>query len=300
MQIEMLEEFITFARHLNFSRAAAELHVSQSTLSKHVADMERELGFSLVRRGRVLTLTQEGQIMLECAQQTVKDYKNGVQKCKGAKPIRLKWFTNSRNDSYDNFLRTCSTFPLSFVSPNEIGEEPYFSALRRDLVDVVAIADMSFDHAFVERASDFGVSVVPIGRFPAALALSKNHPLASSKTLALSAIRQYEFVVPSGSYFKLYSKAISHALGDDLDLHFVIKPIYSEMENLSRMDFGAAILFYTESTIRNLLGAREDIAIRTELDGKPLYIDHGILCRSEEANPLVTEFIESFKHFCAE
>lgn len=36
MQIETLEEYVVLAKHLNFSKAAIELSMTQSTLSKHM------------------------------------------------------------------------------------------------------------------------------------------------------------------------------------------------------------------------------------------------------------------------
>lgn len=301
MQIEMLEEFIVFARHLNFSNAAKELHVTQSTLSKHIADMERELDFTVAQRGQTITLTQEGQLMLECAHRTIQEYRDGIEKCKqAAKPIRLKWFANSKNSDYDSFMETCHHFPIIFASPSENGEEPYFLELQRDLVDIIAVADLSFDKTFVNRAHNCGVSVVPIGRFPAALAFSKNHPLADKKHLTRNDIRQCEVLVPSGSYFNLYSKAIEHALGEGLDLQFVVKPVYSEMRNISYMNFGSAAFFFSESAVKSLLESRSDIIIHTELDGQQLFIDHGVLCREKESNPLVAEFIEAFRAYCSQ
>ncbi len=41
MQIETLEEYVGPAKHLNFSKAAIELSMTQSTLSKHIAALER-------------------------------------------------------------------------------------------------------------------------------------------------------------------------------------------------------------------------------------------------------------------
>jgi LysR family transcriptional regulator, transcriptional activator of the cysJI operon len=53
--------FAAVARNGSFSRAAAELHVSQPAVSKHVAALEAELGTSLVIRGRRgTTLTPAG------------------------------------------------------------------------------------------------------------------------------------------------------------------------------------------------------------------------------------------------
>lgn len=50
MRTEILQEFLVFARHLNFSKAAAELHITQPNLSKHMMELEREVGVELIDR----------------------------------------------------------------------------------------------------------------------------------------------------------------------------------------------------------------------------------------------------------
>lgn len=55
-----LRAFAAFVRCGSFTRAAAELRISQPAVSKHIADLERELGAALiVRRSRALTLAGE-------------------------------------------------------------------------------------------------------------------------------------------------------------------------------------------------------------------------------------------------
>jgi len=54
--------FAGFVRRGSFSGAAAELRISQPAVSKHVADMERELGVKLIER-RSRTLTAAGEFL---------------------------------------------------------------------------------------------------------------------------------------------------------------------------------------------------------------------------------------------
>ncbi|HEY7610178.1 MAG TPA: transcriptional regulator GcvA [Alphaproteobacteria bacterium] len=59
--LDTLRAFESAARHLNFTKAANELHVTQSALSQRVGALEAELGFPLfLRRGRQLELTPRG------------------------------------------------------------------------------------------------------------------------------------------------------------------------------------------------------------------------------------------------
>lgn len=56
-----LQAFDTVARHLNISRAATELHVTQSAVSRQIGSLERFVGIRLFRRlGRRLELTEAG------------------------------------------------------------------------------------------------------------------------------------------------------------------------------------------------------------------------------------------------
>ena len=53
MELEArLRAFAAFARCRSFSAAAAELRISQPAVSKHIADLERTLGLTLVERAR--------------------------------------------------------------------------------------------------------------------------------------------------------------------------------------------------------------------------------------------------------
>lgn len=57
--------FRTVAEELNFSRAAARLHMSQPPLSRHVQSLERKLGADLlIRNTRTVTLTNAGRLYL--------------------------------------------------------------------------------------------------------------------------------------------------------------------------------------------------------------------------------------------
>ncbi len=68
-------EFIVFAKHLNVTRAAEELHVSTSTLSRHIAALEHQIGMPLVRReGATASLTPVGSLVLKKASTLVGEY----------------------------------------------------------------------------------------------------------------------------------------------------------------------------------------------------------------------------------
>ena len=82
MRIETLREFTVYARELNVSRAARKLNIAQSTLSRHLIDMERELGFKIIDRDTGNGLTAAGMSFLSCAEQILLLYETNVRACK--------------------------------------------------------------------------------------------------------------------------------------------------------------------------------------------------------------------------
>lgn len=66
-----IEVFLTAARHLNFTKAAQELNISQPAVSKNIHELELQTGTNLFERSgsRLLSLTAAGQVLLHHARQ---------------------------------------------------------------------------------------------------------------------------------------------------------------------------------------------------------------------------------------
>lgn len=83
LSLSHLREFVVFARYLNISKAADVLYLSQSNLSKHLKQLDAELGFSLTaKKGNQILLTDEGAHFLSGAQALLSDYDALVEECK--------------------------------------------------------------------------------------------------------------------------------------------------------------------------------------------------------------------------
>jgi LysR family transcriptional regulator, glycine cleavage system transcriptional activator len=62
--LDLLRGFEAAARHLSFTKAAQELHITQSAVSRQIKTIEEQLGVTLFRRlNRALLLTEEGQAL---------------------------------------------------------------------------------------------------------------------------------------------------------------------------------------------------------------------------------------------
>ncbi len=81
MNFLQLEYFISIAKNKSFTEASNEVLLSQSSLSKHIAKLEKELGVKLFNRNtRNISLTLAGEELLQHAKILLDEYYNTLQK----------------------------------------------------------------------------------------------------------------------------------------------------------------------------------------------------------------------------
>jgi DNA-binding transcriptional LysR family regulator len=72
MEIRHLRYFVAVAEELNFTRAAAKLHLAQPSLTRQVKDLEEELGVLLFDRLKNrISLTEGGRVFLSEARRLI-------------------------------------------------------------------------------------------------------------------------------------------------------------------------------------------------------------------------------------
>ncbi|WP_035425385.1 LysR family transcriptional regulator [Atopobium fossor] len=67
MNFQSMDYFVALAEEQSFTKAAKRLHITQQTLSAHIASLEKELRVKLVNRRVPLSLTASGQEFLSFA-----------------------------------------------------------------------------------------------------------------------------------------------------------------------------------------------------------------------------------------
>jgi len=79
MELRHLRYFLALAERLNFTQAAAQVHVTQSTLSHQIGRLEEELGQRLFDRGaRHVALTAAGELFLPQAAKALAEIDIGI------------------------------------------------------------------------------------------------------------------------------------------------------------------------------------------------------------------------------
>ena len=79
MELRHLRYFVALAEYLSFTKAADRVHVTQSTLSHQIRQLEEELGQPLFDRiGRRVATTEAGELFLAFAQRALKEVDLGI------------------------------------------------------------------------------------------------------------------------------------------------------------------------------------------------------------------------------
>jgi DNA-binding transcriptional LysR family regulator len=171
-----LRWFVAVGRTEHVTQAADELGVPQSTLSRGIARLERELRTSLfVRSGRSVRLTREGRLLLRYAERALAELATGARELAGEVDSVSGRVTLA-------FLPTLG----AEVVPRVIGEfRARHPGIRFDLVqDAHAVllqrlrageADLALTSPLPEEA---GLAAQPLGEEELRLAVPADHPLA--------------------------------------------------------------------------------------------------------------------------
>ncbi len=88
--LDLLRGFEAAARHLSFTRAAAELFVTQSAVSRQIKALEDQIGVPLFRRmNRTLELTEAGQALYRSTGLALKLVDGAVEKLRARPAARM-------------------------------------------------------------------------------------------------------------------------------------------------------------------------------------------------------------------
>lgn len=90
MEIEVLNEFLCLSRELNYTAAAQKLFVSQSVLSRHIANLEKELDCILFARNkRSVELTRAGRVLATRADELIAIHNEIISEVKREEPHQM-------------------------------------------------------------------------------------------------------------------------------------------------------------------------------------------------------------------
>lgn len=173
MNIDQLKYFCAVCKYNSFSKAAIEMHISQSSLSKHIAHLEKELDVLLFDRSkRQITLTAYGNNLLNDAQKIINDYDymiNHLQELKVETNFEIKIGILPILSSFNLFQTINSMkqlFPYLHIDFEEIEEKDLSTKIENNNYDILILREtenhLLHDYQKIKLFSDHLVALIPL------------------------------------------------------------------------------------------------------------------------------------------
>lgn len=195
MELRTLRYFLAAAQEENITRAADILHVTQPTLSRQMMDLEKELGTTLMLRGKNgLTLTDDGiffrqraEEIVELADRLEQTFVERNAEISGIIAIGASEAVGSR--LFAKLIKHFSDkYPLvQFHLYNEMADN-IKDRLDKGLVDVGLLLEpvdtLKYDFVRLSQKETWGIL------------MRDDHPLAERETIAPDEIAEYPLILP--------------------------------------------------------------------------------------------------------
>ncbi len=263
MDVRGLEVFLSVAKHLNFTRAGEEVHLSQPSVSVRIRQLERDLGSKLFEQlGKRIALTEAGQLLLPYALRVMAamdDALHAIDELKGLERGSLRI--------------GASTTPGMYLIPQTIAQFKQ----QYPKIDVhLAVRDTrQIEEGVIRNEFDFGfvgghlagdeVDVLPWMTDHLVLVVPSNHVLARKKSVKVADLRKERFILREpGSATR--AAVVNHLQKSDLKMETIM-----EMENpesvKKAVQSGLGIAFISKFAVETELKAKSLVAVRvTGLD----------------------------------
>ncbi len=207
MRIETLQEFVEYSRYMNISRAADKLHMSQPTLSKHLNQIETELGIDLFEvYGRNRSLTSAGEHLVTSLIPWLKNYQEFVGECQRLHAghqtmimITQPYYADEGSLVYFSLLYGFkeSNSQIDYRFSNPYRQDP-LDRLRTESVDVAIL------YKGIEFKAPQGFKSKFLAEVPLAVWCRKESPLAFEDLIDPHVISQYGILVPNDINIPFY------------------------------------------------------------------------------------------------
>jgi len=254
VELRQIKYYIKAAELLNFTEAAKQLHITQSTLSQQIKQLEAEMNVTLFDRiGKRVYLTEAGCEFLPFAKQTINDTEMGMQRLLDLQEIRK------------GTLRIGITYSLSFglaqillrfmkEYPNIKIEVIYSTAL--ELLEMLKARDLDLVFSFSMRIQEDQVEVSDLYEVPLCAIVHKRHVLAQHKEVSIKELKKYSLVLPSlGLSARSVLDEILKTCDEHLDPHLEMNDVNILLQLVE------SSLFTTILSQTTIMGRNELVAI---------------------------------------
>lgn len=195
-----LGHVVAVARAGSFTAAAGIAGVTQSAITRSIADLERQIGYAIfIRTARGAILTEQGREFAERARKLLEDTEELLQRPKGREdayagilrigicPASMEFYL------IDPVVKLLRRHPSIRLDVSGATFERTVEKLRNGSIDVA----VGFEAAFVDWPDLRRQRIAAAA--PTAFFVRRDHPLLAIDNPGLDDIAKYDFVSPSAS-----------------------------------------------------------------------------------------------------
>lgn len=209
MDIQILREFADLAYTLNFGKTAERMYVGQSTLSKHIIALEKELGTQLfIRTKQSVRLTSTGQNILPKIKSAIENYDDALNTVKLEKgdlcgSLRIGFLDAAvRTLLAVSIQKYRMLYPKMTLSLESCQVGDLIDGFKNNVIDIALT--LQFPNSILPPDTSFstlytdGISAV----------VPEEHPLATKEVLMFDDLLHYPIVLPSPQMYPSYAQLI--------------------------------------------------------------------------------------------
>jgi len=268
MDTSTLQAFLAVAESGSFSKAASQLYLTKSAVSKRIALLEEQLGSKLFDRiGRSISVTEAGNELLPRARDILlqfDDAKRAINNISSGEIMGTLSFAASHHISLHrlpNYLRRfseeCPDVELDLRF--EESEVAYEGVLKGDLeLALITLSPDPDENIHSEIIWDDLLQYV----------VSEDHPLATSNEITLAELTAYNAILPGANTF---TRSLVEQLFDQHDLSLNVTMSTNYLDTIHMMvSIGLGWSLLPES----LVG---DLKVLKVVDSEPVHRNLGII-----------------------
>ncbi|MBK9132244.1 MAG: LysR family transcriptional regulator [Gammaproteobacteria bacterium] len=190
--LRQLKVFASVARHMSYTRAAEELHLSQPAVSMQIKQLEENVGLHLFEQlGRGIHLTEAGHEVYQCSrviQQQLDDTEAALEQMRGMQRGRLSLAVASTANYFAT--RLIATFSRRVehltVSLDVTNREGLLHDLENNVTDLVIMG---------KPPEELDLVAEPFMDNPLVVIAATEHPLIRRRHIPLAELQGETFVV---------------------------------------------------------------------------------------------------------
>ncbi len=197
MTLQQLRYAVAIADYKSMNKAAAELYITQPSLSNTIKDLETEIHIEIfVRSNKGIAITPEGEEFLGYARQMLDHYRLIEEKYVDHKPFKKKFSVSMQHYTFavEAFIEMAKEFGMDEYefAVHETKTSEVIENVHINKSEVGIIYRNEFNGKFIDKIlREKGLEFIPLFECKIYVYMSKTNPLAGEKIVNFEELQNY-------------------------------------------------------------------------------------------------------------